>query len=69
MNQREWIETNLRKGEIITPQIALKGCKTMRLAAHINTLRERGMNIITHTKVASNGSRYAAYQMLKGKKR
>jgi len=27
------------------------------------------MNIVTHTKVANNGSRYAAYQLLKGKKR
>ena len=69
MNQIEWVTTNLKAGKIITPMDAMKGCKTIRLASHINKLRERGMNIVTHTKVASNGSRYAAYQMLKGKKR
>ena len=69
MNQIEWISSQLKKGIILTPQDALKGCQTMRLAVHINVLRERGMNIVTHTKVANNGSRYAAYQLLKGKKR
>ena len=69
MNQISWVESTLRKGVVITPHDALKGCKTIRLASHINKLRERGMNIVTHVKVASNGSRYAAYQLLKGKKR
>ena len=69
MNQIEWVTTNLKAGKIITPHDAMKGCKTIRLASHINKLRERGMNIVTHIKVASNGSRYAAYQLLKGKKR
>ena len=69
MNQIEWVTTNLKAGKIITPMDAMKGCKTIRLASHINKLRERGMNIVTHVKVASNGSRYAAYQLLKGKKR
>ena len=48
---------------------AMKGCKTIRLASHIEILRKRGMNIVTHIKVAKNGARYAAYQLLKGKKR
>ena len=69
MNQREWVETTLKKGVILTPHDAMKGCKTIRLASHIEILRKRGMNIVTHTKVAKNGSRYAAYQLLKGKKR
>ena len=69
MNQREWVETTLKKGTILTPHDAMKGCKTIRLASHIEVLRKRGMNIVTHTKVANNGSRYAAYQLLKGKKR
>ena len=69
MNQREWVETTLKKGVILTPHDAMKGCKTIRLASHIEILRKRGMNIVTHTKVANNGSRYAAYQLLKGKKR
>ena len=69
MRQIEWIETQLNKGAIITPQEALKGCKTMRLAVHINILRERGLNIVTHTRMAKNGSRYAAYQLIKGKKK
>ena len=69
MNQISWVESQLKAGKLITPMDAMKGCKTIRLASHINVLRERGMNIVTHVKVASNGSRYAAYQLLKGKKR
>ena len=65
MNQIEWVESQLKKGVILTPQEALKGCKTMRLAVHINILRERGLNIVKHTRVADNGSRFAAYQLLK----
>lgn len=68
MLQIEWIQSQLKKGVVLTPQNALKGCKTMRLAVHINILRERGMNIVTHTRTAKNGSRYAAYQLIKGKK-
>ena len=68
MNQREWVETTLKKGVILTPMDAMKGCKTIRLASHIEILRKRGMNIVTHIKVAKNGARYAAYQLLKGKK-
>ena len=69
MRQIEWIESQLKKGAVLTPQEALKGCKTMRLAVHINILRERGLNIVTHTKVAHNGSRFAAYQLLKKAKK
>ena len=69
MKQIEWITTQLKKGVVLTPQDAMKGCKTMRLAVHINVLRERGMNIVTHTRMAKNGSRFAAYQLLKGKKK
>ena len=65
MNQIEWVESQLKKGVVLTPQEALKGCKTMRLAVHINILRERGLNIVKHTRVADNGSRFAAYQLLK----
>lgn len=69
MNQIEWVTANLKQGKLITPMDAMKGCKTIRLASHIEVLRKRGMNIVTHIKVANNGSRYAAYQLLKGKKR
>lgn len=69
MNQIEWVTATLKQGKLITPMDAMKGCKTIRLASHIEVLRKRGMNIITHMKVANNGSRYAAYQLLKGKKR
>ena len=69
MNQIEWVESQLKKGVILTPQEALKGCKTMRLAVHINILRERGLNIVRHTRVADNGSRFAAYQLLKKAKK
>jgi hypothetical protein len=69
MNQISWVESQLKKGTILTPMDAMKGCKTMRLAVHINVLRERGMNIVTHVRMAKNGSRFAAYQLLKGKKK
>lgn len=69
MNQIEWVTATLKQGKLITPMDAMKGCKTIRLASHIEILRKRGMNIVTHIKVANNGSRYAAYQLLKGKKR
>jgi hypothetical protein len=69
MNQISWVESTLRKGVVLTPHDAMKGCKTIRLASHINKLRERGLNIVTHVKVANNGSRYAAYQLIKGKKK
>ena len=69
MNQIEWVTATLKQGKLITPMDAMKGCKTIRLASHIEVLRKRGMNIVTHIKVAKNGSRYAAYQLLKGKKR
>ena len=39
MNQIEWVATELKKGTILTPMDAMKGCKTMRLAVHINVLR------------------------------
>ena len=68
MLQIEWVAEQLKKGAVITPMDAMKGCKTIRLASHINRLRERGMNIVTHVKVARNGSRYAAYQLIKGRK-
>lgn len=69
MLQIEWVEAQLKKGVVLTPHDAMKGCKTIRLASHIEILRKRGNNIITHTKVAKNGSRYAAYQLIKGKKK
>lgn len=65
MLQIEWIESQLKKGVILTPQDAMKGCKTIRLAVHINVLRARGNNIVTHIRTTKNGSRYAAYQLIK----
>ena len=65
MLQIEWLQNQLKKGRMITPQEALKECGTMRLAVHINILRGRGLNIVTHTRMAKNGSRYAAYQLIK----
>ena len=69
MNQIEWVTATLKQGKLITPMDAMKSCKTIRLASHIEILRKRGMNIVTHIKVAKNGARYAAYQLLKGKNR
>ena len=69
MNQISWVESTLRKGILLTQIDAFKGCKTIRLASHIEYLRKRGLNIITHIKLTKNGTRYAAYQLIKGKKK
>jgi hypothetical protein len=68
MNQISWVQTQLKKGKILTQIDAFNGCGTIRLAVHIEVLRSRGLNIITHRRIAKNGSRYAAYQLIKGKK-
>ena len=66
--QRAWVYAQLKKGRSITPMMALDGCGTMRLAAIIYDLRERGLNIRTTKMKSSTGKSYAAYSLAKGKK-
>lgn len=66
--QRAWVYAQLKKGRSITPIMALDGCGTMRLAAIIYDLRERGLNIRTAKLKSKNGAVYASYSLAKGKK-
>ena len=66
--QRAWVYAQLKKGRTLTPIMAMDGCGTMRLAAIIYDLRERGLNIRTTKLKSKNGSVYASYSMAKGKK-
>lgn len=68
MNQIAWVYSQLKKGRVLTPVVAMDGCGTMRLAAIIHTLRERGVDIRTTPMKAKNGGTYASYKMTKGKK-
>lgn len=68
MNQIAWVYSQLKKGRVLTPILAMDGCGTMRLAAIIHTLRERGVEIRTTPMKSKNGSNYATYKMVKGKK-
>ena len=68
MKQIAWVYSQLKKGRVLTPVVAMDGCGTMRLAAIIHTLRERGVEIRTTPMKSKNGSNYATYKMVKGKK-
>ena len=68
MKQIAWVYSQLKKGRVLTPILAMDGCGTMRLAAIIHTLRERGVEIKTTPMKSKNGSNYATYKMVKGKK-
>ena len=50
----------------ITPMEALEHFGSMRLAAHINVLREEGYNIYTED-VKHNGKHFARYHLNKEK--
>lgn len=65
--QIAWVYAQLQKGRTLTPMIALDGCGTIRLAAIIHTLRERGINILTIPMFAKTGKKYASYKLVKGK--
>ena len=65
--QISWVYARLKKGRTLTPIQAMDGCGTMRLAAIIYQLRERGVNIRTTQQKTRTGSGYASYKMVKGK--
>ena len=66
--QIAWVYAQLKKGRTLTPLLAMDGCGTIRLAAIIHTLREKGFNIRTTPMKTSSGSKYASYKMVKGSK-
>jgi hypothetical protein len=66
--QIAWVYAQLKKGRTLTPLLAMDGCGTIRLAAIIHTLRERGVMILTIPKKTQNGSKYASYRLVKGGK-
>lgn len=63
--QIAWVYAQLKKGRTLTPIQAMDGCGTMRLAAIIYQLRERGVNIRTTQQKTKNGNGYASYKMVK----
>lgn len=65
--QIAWVYAQLKKGRSLTPITAMEGCGTMRLAAIIYNLREKGVNIRTTQLKTKSGSGYASYKMVKGK--
>jgi hypothetical protein len=65
--QIAWVYAQLKKGRSLTPMVAMEGCGTMRLAAIIYTLREKGVNIRTTQLKTKSGHGYASYKMVKGK--
>ena len=69
MSQSNQILAHLKKGKTITPLEALRLYGTMRLAARINDLRNKGHNIAcTICEVRNSGgtvSRIAKYRLAK----
>ena len=59
VSQKSMIRKHLEEGKSLTPLEALHMFGSFRLAAHIHTLREEGMNIVTDE---SEG--YAKYSLL-----
>ena len=66
--QVQRVLTELKRGRILTPVLAYHQIGTMRLAAIIHVLRNRGYNILTEIKETKDGKQYAAYKMVKGAK-
>jgi hypothetical protein len=67
-SQKAWIVAQLQKGRTLTPAMAMDGCGTMRLAAYIYDLRTEGYNILTKMIFRKDGTQYATYKLVKGKK-
>ena len=66
--QIAWVYAQLKKGRTLTPILAMDGCGTMRLAAIIHDLRNRGEKILTIPAKTKSGAKYATYKMVKGSK-
>lgn len=63
-SQRYAILRHLKKRRFITPMEALNLYHSFRLAVHINVLRNRGHNILTHIVRTDEGTTYAKYEYL-----
>ena len=63
MSQPEKISNHLRNIGSITPLEAQSNYNVWRLAAVINVLKNRGLNITKQMKQAPSGAKYAEYQL------
>lgn len=63
MSQKTQIKAHLEKGLPISPMMALKHYKVMRLAARIEELRKDGLPINSEKVRSPDGARYAVYRM------
>lgn len=63
MSQKKRIREHLEKGHPISPFMALKHFRCMRLAARVNELRNEGLDIHTEFVSSGKGDRYAVYRM------
>ena len=58
------ILAHLQRGQVITPQTALRLYGHMRLASCIHRLRGEGYNIITTMRTSLHGEPYAEYKLV-----
>ena len=63
MSQPETISNHLQKIGSITPLEAQSNYNVWRLAAVINVLKNRGLNITKQMKKAPSGAKYAEYSL------
>ena len=62
MNTENRILTHLQAGYKLTGLDGLRKFKTMRLAAYIGFIRDKGHNVKT-TRISKNGKTYAEYSL------
>lgn len=55
---------HLQRGQVITPQTALRLYGHMRLASCIHRLRGEGYNITTTMRTSLHGESYAEYKLI-----
>ena len=63
MTQTERVLNHLRERGSITPVEALHVHGIYRLAARVNDLKKRGVNVVARMKQDINGHRYAEYRL------
>lgn len=61
-SQEKWLLRTLKRGQKITPLRALEEFGIFRLAARVNSLRDRGHKIIT-VMVEDGDKKYARYHL------
>lgn len=63
--QLAWVKAQLKKKKFVTSMMAFEAVGCTRLAAVVCDLRNKGWLIASHMKESGNGSRYAAYKLVK----